>query len=138
MAHQTLGRWVFCPSNPLTQCIILKIVGFQSLCFFKYHVIFSHAFLTKKAKSLVFPVLIWPYMWLLITLNWSTYLPETHLGRFLAGHWLLCHWWTTILYIVPWPSTGSKHFGSFEIILQQPIINRYVQSMKELLCRQKI
>ena len=23
-----LGRWVFCPINPATQCIILKIVGF--------------------------------------------------------------------------------------------------------------
>ena len=28
LEHQTLGQRVICPSNPATQCIILKIVGF--------------------------------------------------------------------------------------------------------------
>ena len=29
LEHQTLGQWVICSSNPATQHIILKIVGFQ-------------------------------------------------------------------------------------------------------------
>ena len=29
MEHQTLGWWVICPSDPATQRIMLKIVGFQ-------------------------------------------------------------------------------------------------------------
>ena len=55
MEHQTLGWWVVCPSDPASQCIILKIVGFYYChIMFAFFVMLLKLFInsTRKLKSL--------------------------------------------------------------------------------------
>ena len=70
MEHQTLGRWVICPSNPANQRIILKIVGFLVYDFHSQYLLFqtsSSHFMTSFRKKYLHSATKMFHVWIIDT-----------------------------------------------------------------------